>query len=165
MVIRESLRCTIRRFRREDLTQVIDINMACLPEHYPAFFYLNLSESYPEAFLVAEIPEGKVVGYIMCRVEVGFSSFGMLEGFARKGHIISVAVLNDYRRMGVGSALVEGASDALKNLYNCGECYLEVRASNQPAIALYESLGFERVKRMRSYYRDGEDAYTMSKKL
>ncbi len=40
---------------------------------------------------------------------------------------------------------------------------LEVRVTNQPAITLYEALGFEKRKVLPQYYGDGEDAYLMSK--
>lgn len=164
MVIREGVRRGIRKFRKEDLSDVIDINMTCLPEHYPPFFYLSLAESYPEAFLVAEV-DTKVVGYIMCRVEMGFSSFGVLQGFARKGHIVSIAVRPEFRSIGVGMALVEETMKALKEYYNCAECYLEVRVSNQAAVALYEKLKYKKVRRLHSYYRDGEGAFLMSIRL
>ncbi|TMI28466.1 GNAT family N-acetyltransferase, partial [Candidatus Bathyarchaeota archaeon] len=59
---------------------------------------MEVYKSCPEAFIVAEV-DRKVVGYIMCRLEFGFSDvrrFRML----RKGHIVSVAVVPDQRRHG-----------------------------------------------------------------
>ena len=40
--------------------------------------------------------------------------------------------------------------------------YLEVRCSNNDAVKLYENLGYIVKQRLRSYYRDGEDAYLMA---
>ena len=40
--------------------------------------------------------------------------------------------------------------------------YLEVRCSNTDAVRLYEKLGMIVKQRLRSYYRDGEDAYMMA---
>jgi ribosomal-protein-alanine N-acetyltransferase len=47
----------------------------------------------------------------------------------------------------------------------CKECFLEVRAGNSPAITMYERLNFKVSQRLYSYYRDGEDAYLMTKEL
>ena len=44
----------------------------------------------------------------------------------------------------------------------CGEMYLEVRCSNTDAVKLYEKLGFSINQRLKTYYRDGEDAYLMA---
>ena len=106
---------------------------------------------------------GEIVGYIMCRIETGLPNFGFL-GLIKKGHVVSIAVLPEHRRKGVGQALMK---EAMKNMrkYNAKECYLEVRVSNKPAITLYEKLGFQIVKTIRHYYMDGEDAYVMARKL
>jgi ribosomal-protein-alanine N-acetyltransferase len=49
-----------------------------------------------------------------------------------------------------------------RDSYDASECYLEVRVSNEPALVLYENLGFSRVKRNYGYYMDGEDAWVMA---
>lgn len=123
---------------------------------------MDIYERYPATFIVAE-DEGSVVGYIMCRVETGFSSFGLL-GICKKGHVISIAVLPEYQRKGMGTALME---ETMKNmrLYKAKECYLEVRVTNNPAVMMYEKLGFIITRTSAGYYADGEDAYVMSKKL
>lgn len=151
---------TLRRFREEDLEQVIYINRTCLPENYSAYFFLELYVNYPETFIVAEV-DNKVVGYVMCRIETGFSGFSLI----KKGHIISIAVLPNYRRMGIGEALLRSALKAMIENYDVKECYLEVRISNTPAINLYKKLGFEIDRIIRGYYADGENAYLMRLKV
>jgi len=145
-----------------DLQSVMHINRDCLPENYTDFFFVDLFRRFPELFIVAE-NAGEVVGYIMCRVETGLSSLG-LGGLVKKGHVVSVAVLSQHRRHGVGEALVANALETLKH-FSAKQCYLEVRVSNDEAIRLYEKLGFEVTRTMRGYYADGEDAYIMAKKL
>lgn len=152
----------IRRCKREDIPFVISINLTSLPEHYSDLFFEEILNELPEAFLVAE-RNGIVVGYIMCRIEYGLSILRKF-GLARKGHIVSIAVLEEHRRKGLGQGLVEEALQALKNR-NCSEIYLEVRVSNSEAIKLYEKLGLKVVSRLRWYYRDGEDAYMMAMAL
>jgi [ribosomal protein S18]-alanine N-acetyltransferase len=153
----------LRKCLPGDIPQVIAINWAALPEHYSdSFFEERLKES-PETFLVAEDESGKITAYIMCRIEYGFSNTRRY-GLARKGHIVSVAVLDQNRRAGLGRALVEEGVQGMKQR-GCSEAYLEVRTSNEPAIALYTKLGFRTIATHRGYYRDGEDANLMSRQI
>lgn len=149
----------IRRCEERDLNSVVDINMATLPEHYSDYFFESLLRELPEAFIVAEVGD-KVIGYIMCKIEFGFSNFRKL-GFVKKGHVVSVAVLDQHRGKGVGKALMlEGINGVLSR--KSDEIYLEVRVSNTQAVRMYQRLGFLIKSRLRSYYRDGEDAYLMA---
>jgi len=145
-----------------DLASVTQINQTCLPENYTDIFFVDLFRRHPETFVVAE-EDGKIAGYIMCRVEVGLSSIG-LSGLVKKGHVVSVAVLPEHRRKGIGEALVTQAMAGMR-MYNAKQCFLEVRASNQEAISLYKKLGFEVTRTIHGYYADGEDAFVMTIKL
>lgn len=150
---------TIRRCEDRDLTPVVNINMVTLPEHYSDYFFQSLLRELPEAFIVAEFHDD-VIGYIMCKIEFGFSNFRKL-GFVKKGHVVSVAVLDQHRGKGVGKALMlEGINGVVSR--KSDEIYLEVRISNTQAIRMYQNLGFQIKSRLRSYYRDGEDAYLMA---
>lgn len=151
----------IRQFEREDLDSVMEINRTCLPENYPDTFFLGLYYHAPKAFLVAVI-DNRVVGYIMCRIERGVSSYGRLP--VKKGHIVSIAVTPEHRHQGLGSEIVKAAMESISG-YGASECFLEVRKSNVAAISIYETLAFEIKRVLRAYYRDGEDAYLMTKKL
>lgn len=152
----------LRPARPEDIPKVISVNLAMLPEHYSESFYDEMLRESPETFLVAELA-GEVLGYIMCRIEYGFSTLKKF-GFARKGHIVSVAVIDDHRSKGLGSALVIEALNGMRQR-GCTEAYLEVRVSNAPAIRLYQKLDFKIVTRISGYYRDGEEAYLMAASL
>ena len=151
--------CILRRCELSDIIPVMEINLRTLPEHYSDYFYESLLEELPEAFIVAEI-SGKIVGYIMCKMEHGFSNFKKL-GFVKKGHVVSVAVIDEHRGKGFGSVLVEEAVKGVK-IRECSEMYLEVRCSNNDAVRLYENLEFSITQRLKAYYRDGEDAYVMA---
>jgi ribosomal-protein-alanine N-acetyltransferase len=133
--------------------------MMTLPEHYSDYFFESLLRELPEAFIVAEVND-KVIGYIMCKIEFGFSNFRKL-GFVKKGHVVSVAVLDQHRGKGVGKALMlEGIGGVVSR--KSDEIYLEVRVSNTQAIKMYQKLGFQIKSKLRTYYRDGEDAYLMA---
>jgi len=159
VILRQFNGTIIRRCEPSDMISVMEINMKTLPEHYSDYFYESLLTEMPESFLVAE-NVGVYVGYIMCKSEFGFSNFKRL-GFVKKGHVVSVAVLDDFRGNGIGSALVEEAFKGVKEK-QCDEMYLEVRCSNTDAVRLYERLGMSVLQRLKSYYRDGEDAYMMA---
>ncbi|MDG6994191.1 MAG: GNAT family N-acetyltransferase, partial [Nitrososphaerota archaeon] len=109
--------------------------------------------------LVAET-DGAIAGYIMGRVEYGFSHLKKL-GLARKGHVVSVAVKEEHRGKGVGSVLLKTAHEAMAARGGT-ECYLEVRVSNDQAINLYQRLGYRTSGRLEGYYRDGEAALVMA---
>jgi ribosomal-protein-alanine N-acetyltransferase len=150
----------VREAAMKDLNAVIAINRAVLPENYPAWFFVEHLEQYPKAFIVAEVG-GRVVGYVMSRVEYGWSN--LLKGKpVRKGHIVSVGVFPEARRLGIATAMMLRAMKAMKTYYGATEVYLEVRVSNTPAISLYEKLGYKVVERIPKYYNDGEDAYLMA---
>ncbi len=77
--------------------------------------------------------------------------------------MMNIAVHPDYRRQGVACELVEQLVAALQE--NDVTCLtLEVRASNTPAKALYEKLGFQQVGKRPNYYRNPkEDALILRK--
>ncbi len=152
----------LRKFVPSDLETVTQINQTCLPENYTDFFFIDLARRFGETFIVAE-ENGMVVGYIMCRIEVGLSNFG-LGGIIKKGHIVSVAVMPEHRRKGIGEALVMKATEGLRS-YGAKQLYLEVRKTNEEAIRLYKKLGLDVTRTIRGYYADGEDAFVMTKKL
>lgn len=146
----------------DELMKVIEINMATLPEHYPHFFWYEHYQLWRDIFLVALVGE-EIVGYNMCRIEHGIGH--IKRGIVKQGHVVSIAVLPDYRHRGIATALMVDAMNTMKEKYKASEVYLEVRVSNEPAIKLYEKLGFRKVKVLRKYYMDGEDAYLMAKEL
>ena len=174
----------IRRAKVEDLPSVMLVNMRSLPENYWYGFFLSILNEWGESFFVAEIDD-TIVGYSMSRVEYTIDpvllgvyneleegSVGIIDKMkhmfsapTRVGHLISIAVLEEYRGRGIGSALLQHTIDAMKNVYKVVSIYLEVRVSNIGAIRLYEKFGFKKARIVREYYRDGEDAYVMVLKL
>jgi ribosomal-protein-alanine N-acetyltransferase len=154
----------IRNANREDVDAIIRINRESLPENYPYYFFLEHVTEYAKAFFVAEVDK-RVVGYVMPRIEWGFSNLKQLPTLIRKGHIVSIAVLEEFRGKGIGTALMKRSVQSMKEEYGAEEVYLEVRISNAPAIHLYEKLGFKKVKVLRNYYVDGEDAFLMAIQL
>ena len=94
------------------------------------------------------------------KLNLDFQIFKKL-GFVKKGHVVSIAVVDEHRKKGIGKALVEESVIGVKTR-NCDEFYLEVRCSNTDAVRLYEKLGFVIRLELNAYYRDGESAYLMA---
>jgi ribosomal-protein-alanine N-acetyltransferase len=153
---------SVRHCTPEDIPSVITVNTLTLPEHYSDYFYYEILKDFPHTFLIAE-KDGKVAGYIMCRIEYGLSMTKRF-GLAKKGHIISVAVLEEYRNKGIGKKLIKEALDEVHK-ESGKECYLEVRITNVGAIELYKRLGFNVTSTLHGYYKDGESAFTMAMSL
>lgn len=84
---------TIRRFQMEDLPQMQQINLECLPENYTLKYWDMHMVQWPEITYVATV-DGALVGYIMGKVE------------DNHGHITSVAVKQIYRGMGIATRLL-----------------------------------------------------------
>lgn len=139
----------IRRFTLSDLDRILEIEGKAFPKSpYEAATFLNLYWLYPETFLVylrrtRGWERGKILGYII---------------FSRRGHIISIAVDPEWRRHGIGKALIETAV----NHPRVKKVHAEVRVSNKPAQAFYEKLGFRVVDVVSNYYGD-EDALIIEK--
>ncbi len=148
---REEL-CRIREFVPEDLEAVCKIEVESFSYPYPCKLFLVYQVLSPELFLVAEC-KGRVVGYALAVAERG-----------SRAHVVSIAVTPEYRRWGLGKALMLGLEERFRRL-GLGEVVLEVAVSNTAAISLYRSLGYSIVRRIPNYYPDGEDAFLMSKKV
>jgi len=84
---------------------------------------------------------------------------------AGEGSLLSMAVVPEARRQGLGRALMAQLEHRLDE-HDCAEVHLEVRASNVTAQSLYRAVGFRDSGRRAGYYSDtGEDALLMSRTL
>lgn len=117
------------------------------------YFYHILS--WPQLMYVAEDPKGRIVGYVLSKLEEEASS-------AVHGHITSLAVLRPYRKLGLARRLMHCAHQAMKDTFEAEYASLHVRKSNAAAKHLYiETLGYEVHDIEAKYYADSEDAYDM----
>ena len=93
----------------------------------------------------------KVVGYVGSQTVIDETD------------MMNIAVHPDYRRRGIAHSLIECLILELKNR-GSSSLTLEVRASNAPAVTLYEKLGFEQIGLRKNYYRNPkEDALILRK--
>ena len=138
----------IRRLTYADLPQVVAIERRAFTTPWSlAMFVLELSK--PSGVCLAADVEGELAGYLVC------------SRYDTVWHVMNVAVDPDRRRRGIATALI-GA--LLARVERDGQLTLEVRRSNEGAIALYERFGFRSAGVRRRYYADnGEDAVIMWK--
>ena len=122
-------------------------------------YYLYHALSWPSLLYVAEDDNGKIVGYVMAKMEDDEDKDK--EGGIH-GHITSISVLRSHRKLGIATKLMRASQHAMKTIYNAEYCSLHVRVTNRAAIALYkDTLGFQVKSVDEKYYADGEDALDM----
>lgn len=144
------------------LPEVMYINKITLPENYRRATFITLYRLFKDiSFVAIDKKRNHVIGYILNKLDEGYSFFSPGR-VLKKGHVFSVAVLPEYRRAGIGWALVTLGLNAMIVKENVGEVYLEVRESNSAAINLYKKFGMEVVGEVDKYYEDGEKAYVMA---
>ncbi len=137
------------------IVPMVERHLVALAEIEKACFHAPWSESMLREeldkgiFLVAE-RDGQAVGYVACQTVLD------------EGYITNVAVSPDARRQGIARALIAKLTDEARAA-GLAFVTLEVRASNAPAIALYEGAGFVRVGVRKNFYTaPAEDAVLMT---
>ncbi|EOX94745.1 Acyl-CoA N-acyltransferases superfamily protein [Theobroma cacao] len=148
---------TIRRFCCNDLLRFASVNLDHLTETFNMSFYMTYLARWPDYFHVAEGPGKRIMGYIMGKVEG--------QGESWHGHVTAVTVAPEYRRQQLAKKLMnllEDISDKIDKAYFVD---LFVRASNTPAIKMYEKLGYVIYRRVLRYYSGEEDGLDMRKAL
>ncbi len=147
----------ITRMTEHDLLEVVEIEEGSgLSRWGWAAYYAELQGVNRDLMLIARVASAPIIehqriaGYIVARESAG------------ELHINNVAVRDQYRRRGVGSALLTRIVEAARRL-KVQVAFLEVRSGNLAAQALYEKIGFKAIARRPDYYSDPrEDAVVMS---
>ena len=143
-------RPTIVPMDRSHLAGVAALERLCFSQPWNEAMLAEELYNPTASFLVAEGENGEVLGYAGLHVIVD------------EGYIDNVAVEPDARRHGVASALLDVFCRFGE--VNLAFLTLEVRASNQAAIALYEKHGFTQAGLRKNYYdKPREDAVLMTR--
>ena len=140
----------IERVSEDHITQIAEIEKECFSEPWSeSSLALLCTDAYPSFALCRE--NGEVLGYI-----------GTTRALDEL-QIINVAIKKEYRRQGLGRALLRALDEyCFEN--GISSVSLEVRCSNTAAISLYESLGYLAVGTRKGFYRfPTEDAKIMVK--
>jgi len=140
----------IRNMMACDVPQIAEIEKICFSDPWSENSIRSELDNRLSCWLVA-LQGDQVVGYV--------GSQTVLDG----SDMMNIAVLPDFRKQGIAESLIKDL--ILRLQLRKSRCLiLEVRASNKPAIKLYEKLGFVEIGRRRNYYRNPkEDALIMRK--
>ena len=138
-----------------DLLAMQATNLWCLPENYQMKYYFYHVLSWPQLLWVAEDHDGKIVGYVLAKMEED-------ETEPVHGHITSLAVLRTHRKRGIATTLMRNSQREMANVFKAEFVSLHVRKSNKAAFHLYtETLKYAVNDVEKEYYADKEDAYDM----
>lgn len=138
----------VREFRPQDLKRVYEIEKMSFSNPYEIRMIKQLFD-IGAGFLIAQ-DNSYVVGYIIFWIKND-----------NLGHIISLAVDKNYKRMQIGSRLLKTAIGIFRN-FHIFNITLEVKTENKEAIEFYKTFGFEFKEKISNYYEDGSDAFKMA---
>lgn len=140
----------IRPWKFEDILRISEMEQECFPQE-PWSYKMLVSSFQTESFfgLVAE-DGGEIAGY------------GGITVAADSADVDNIAVTEQYRRGGVGTAILNGLCN-LAASKGAKEIFLEVRVSNSAAMSMYLKCGFKGAYARTRYYSDGEDCLVMKK--
>lgn len=141
----------IRELTAKDVETVSRIEQETFSMPWSSRDFMEMVEADYAYYYVAEV-EDEIVG--CCGIR----------NMAGEGEITNVVVASGFRRKGIGRALMEHMLSEAP-FHGIGDCTLEVRVSNIPAICLYESLGFQSEGIRPGFYeKPKEDAVIMWKR-
>jgi ribosomal-protein-alanine N-acetyltransferase len=149
----------LRRYSSRDFDTLLDIDQKCFVAGiaYSEEELRGFLDQTPVIALVGE-DAGAITGFIIAD---HFRS-RRLGGWV--GHIITIDVLPEGRRSGLGTQLLSAAEEELKAA-GCGHVWLEVAVDNAAALRFYKKHGYTILKTLPRYYLDSIDGLLMGKKL
>lgn len=155
----------LRDFRRSDFDTLWSIDQSCFPPGI-AYSQLELATYIRRRGSFTLVAEGMAKGAKKEAVaSPKIQGFIVTEaGRRRIGHIITIDVLPEARRSGVGSELLAAAEDHLRAA-GCQSVVLETAADNSTAVSFYKRHNYFLVKTVPRYYSNGVDALVLEKRL
>ena len=142
----------IRQMQIGDVPAIAELERICFSDPWSENSIASELNNPLSYWLVAEV-KGRIAGYV--------GSQAVLDA----ADMMTFAVDPNYRQQGIGRALINALVKYLQQ-NNVIALLLEVRASNMPAISLYEKMGFTQVGRRPKYYHNPrEDALILRKEL
>ena len=138
----------LRLWKQEDIPQIALLEALCF------------ADAWSKTLLEREW-DNPVAHYVVWEEEGGVQAYAGTWLIVDEAHITNLAVHPHSRRKGIAKQMMLGLMQVAKQTNHSQGMTLEVRASNDAALFLYESLDFVVVGRRARYYQDGEDALIM----
>lgn len=156
------MRFCLRNYKREDFYTLWEIDQSCFAPSiaYTQFELRSFIHRTTSFTLIAEAGESSAAMPTAAHI-LGFI---IAERASRQGHIITIDVRRETRRLGVGSALLTAAEERLQ-LWNCPQIRLETAVDNSSALSFYKRHRYSVTKVVPRYYSNGVDALVLEKDL
>ncbi len=143
----------LRAYQPDDFETLYEIDQACYdPEIAYSRRELRQYMRFRGVECVVAEAEGKMAGFCLAAGEGGL------------GYVITMDVLEAYRRHGIASGLLEAVEERLASR-KVREVWLETATDNDAAIAFWQRHGYRKHGIRKNYYPGGRDAHTMRKSL
>ena len=153
---------TIRAYRAADFPRLWEIDQLCFPPGI-AYTQMDLTGFITRRnaiTLVAELEPGGEVAPPEAIV-----GFAVAQPSRKIGRILTLDVAPTARRFGLGSHLLQACEQRL-HAAHCTEIYLETAVDNEPALRLYQKLGYQVLRTLPDYYPSHRlDAFLLGKRL
>ena len=150
---RQSTNISLRPYKPEDFEALYEIDQAC--------YAADVAYTRPEMHAYLRFPGADCLIAAIRSKPIGFCLTSHRE---HRGHIITIDVLEAYRRHKIGSRLLEAVESRLAKS-GVSEVILETATENHSAIAFWEKHGYRTRGIWKGYYPGGRDAYAMIKSI
>ena len=133
------------------------INLACLPVRYQDSFYHKAIgySNYSKFGKRKKKRKGKEIAYFNDIIVGGICARDEVKSNGEKTvYILTIGVFEPYRRMGIGSQLIEEMERLVKERGIAKSIYLHVQSSNEAAIEFYKKHGYAIIEKLENYYKD-----------
>lgn len=153
VVDKQQLNVIIKKHLPVNFEELVAIDQQCFNVYdgYDEKTFKDIFKKNPNSFFVLFVNDS-MAGYFI------------IYPYRKGGYIESIAILPPFQGMGLGSYMMEYII-AYFNQLNYKHITLEVRPSNWKAVRMYEKYGFQAVKILKNYYKDGSEALLMKKLL
>ncbi|KAI8902616.1 acyl-CoA N-acyltransferase [Globomyces pollinis-pini] len=152
----------LHSIHKHNLEEFKNLNLSLFPVVYNQKFYKDIIETHPPAFSRLAYMDSRVIGAISCRQE-------LVDGVCRV-YIMTLGVLDPFRKLGLGSLLLSRILDVCQKDETVDHILLHVHVSNLNAIRFYKRNGFSIQTVVEGYYEKNAgvnppDAFILKKSM
>ena len=148
----------LRLYQPSDFDALVAIDQACFPKK------IAYGRGEMKSYLQSEGAHCIVAEFSGTEIRATVAGFILTEHSSEFAHIITLDVLDRFRRQSLGSLLLEAAEREASSR-DAAIMYLETATTNKAAIALWKKHGYREFGTIQNYYGRGQNAFQMQKSL